>query len=333
MAVTEFECIDGHTCGNPVRLVTKGAPELNGNTQAERRLDFLERYDWMRTGLMYEPRGHAQMSGAFLYPPTRDDCDVAVLYIETSGCLPMCGHGTIGVVTMAIEHGIVTPRTPGVLNLDTPAGKVVAEYTQVGRKVKSVKLTNVPSFLLLKDVEVEIAALGKLTVDIAYGGNFYPIVEAQQNYRDMADYSPAQLVAMGNELRDYINAHYEIVHPLDANIRGVRHVQWTGAPKTPGSHAANAVLYGAAALDRSPCGTGTSARLAQRYGRGLMKKGDVLVHESIIGSQFTGTIEAETEVAGIPAIIPGIEGWAITTGYNRILLDDADPYVHGFVVG
>ncbi len=333
MAVTEFECIDGHTCGNPVRLVTRGAPALAGNTQAERRQDFLARFDWMRTGLMFEPRGHAQMSGAFLYPPTRDDCDVAVLYIETSGCLPMCGHGTIGVVTMAIEHQLVTPRTPGVLNLDTPAGKVVAEYTQVGRKVQSVKLTNVPSFLLLRDVAVEIAALGRLKVDIAYGGNFYPIVEAQENYRDMADYTPGQLVAMGNELRDYINAHYDIVHPLDPTIRGVRHVQWTGAPKQPGSHAANAVLYGAAALDRSPCGTGTSARLAQRFGRGLMQPGDVLVHESLIGSQFTGTIEAVTEVAGIPAIIPGIAGWAITTGYNRILLDDADPYVHGFVVG
>lgn len=333
MAIREFECIDGHTCGNPVRLITKGAPELQGSTQAERRLDFLARYDWIRTGLMFEPRGHAQMSGAFLYPSTRDDCDVAVLYIETSGCLPMCGHGTIGVVTMAIEHELVTPRTPGVLNLDTPAGKVVAEYSQVGRKVKSVKLTNVPSFLFMRDVEVEIRALGRLKVDIAYGGNFYPIVEAQPNYRDMADYTPAQLVAMGNELRDFINAHYEIVHPLDADIRGVRHVQWTGAPKTPGSHAANAVLYGAAALDRSPCGTGTSARLAQRYGRGLMKKGDVLVHESLIGSQFTGSIEAECEVAGIPAIVPGIAGWAITTGYNRILLDDADPYVHGFEVG
>ncbi|MCP9760301.1 4-hydroxyproline epimerase [Aquitalea sp. S1-19] len=333
MPSTEFECIDGHTCGNPVRLVTRGAPALQGDTQAERRLDFLARYDWMRTGLMFEPRGHAQMSGAFLYPPTRADCDVAVLYIETSGCLPMCGHGTIGVVTMAIEHGLVSPATPGVLNLDTPAGKVVAHYTLLGNKVKSVKLSNVPSFLLMQDVEVEIRALGRLTVDIAYGGNFYPIVEAQDNYRDMADYTPGELVSMGNELRDYINAHYRVIHPLDPNISGVRHVQWTGRPKTPGSHAANAVLYGASALDRSPCGTGTSARLAQRYARGLMKPGDTLIHESIIGSQFKGTIEAETEVAGLPAIIPGIEGWAVTTGYNRILLDDADPYVHGFVVG
>lgn len=333
MAVMEFECIDGHTCGNPVRLVTSGAPALAGATQAERRQDFVARYDWIRTGLMYEPRGHAQMSGALLYPPTRPDCDVAVLYIETSGCLPMCGHGTIGVVTLALEHGLVTPATPGVLNLDTPAGKVVAEYAQLGSKVTSVKLSNVPSFLLLRDVEVEIRRLGSLRVDIAYGGNFYPIVEAQKHYRDMADYTPAELVSMGTELRDFINAHYEVVHPLDARIRGVRHVQWTGAPRMPGSHAANSVLYGAAALDRSPCGTGTSARLAQRHARGLMKKGDTLVHESLIGSQFTGTIEAETEVAGIPAIVPGVAGWAVTTGYNRILLDGADPYVHGFVVG
>ncbi|TDR73302.1 4-hydroxyproline epimerase [Paludibacterium purpuratum] len=332
MAIHQFECIDGHTCGNPVRLVVRGAPELRGRTQAERRLDFLARYDWIRTGLMNEPRGHAQMSGAFLYPATRDDCDVAVLYIETSGCLPMCGHGAIGVVTLAIEHGLVRPRTPGMLNLDTPAGKVTASYHQEGGKVTSVKLTNVPSFLFMSDVEVTIGALGRLKVDIAYGGNFYPIVEAQENYRDMADFTPAELVAMGSELRDALNARYEVVHPLDPNIRGIRHVQWTGAPKTPGAHAANAVLYGAAALDRSPCGTGTSARLAQRYGRGWMKKDDILVHESLIGSQFIGTIEEETEVAGLPAIIPGIAGWAIVTGYNRLLLDDADPYAHGFVV-
>jgi len=332
MAVNEFECIDGHTCGNPVRLVVKGAPELEGASQAERRLDFLRRYDWMRTGLMFEPRGHAQMSGAFLYPPTRDDCDVAVLFIETSGCLPMCGHGTIGVVTLAIEHGVVTPKTPGVLNLDTPAGKVVAHYTQVGRKVQSVRITNVPSFLFLRDVPVTLSTLGEIRVDIAYGGNFYPIVEPQPGYRDMADYSPAQLVAMGRELRDELNRRYDIVHPLDPNIRGVRHVQWTGAPTGDGAHGRNAVLYGEAALDRSPCGTGTSARLAQRYGRGLLKPGESFIHESLIGSRFIGRIEAETRVGDYPAIVPSIEGWAVVTGYNRILLDDADPYVHGFEV-
>lgn len=333
MAVTEFECIDGHTCGNPVRLVTRGAPALAGASQAERRLDFLARYDWIRTGLMFEPRGHAQMSGAFLYPSTRADCDIAVLYIETSGCLPMCGHGTIGVVTMAIEHGLVKAATPGVLALDTPAGRVVAEYQLEDGKVRSVKITNVPSFLLLADVEVEIPSLGRLRVDIAYGGNFYPIVESQPAFRDMADYTPAELVSMGCELRDAINARFDIVHPADPNIRGVRHVQWTGAPKRPDSDAANAVLYGASALDRSPCGTGTSARLAQRYARGRMRPGDTLVHESLIGSQFIGTIEAVTDVAGIEAIVPGIRGWAKTTGYNRILLDDDDPYVHGFEVG
>ncbi|MGR2680344.1 4-hydroxyproline epimerase [Chromobacterium haemolyticum] len=332
MAVREFECLDGHTCGNPVRLVVNGGPKLEGETQAERRLDFIRRYDWIRTGLMFEPRGHAQMSGAFLYPSTRADCDIAVLYIETSGCLPMCGHGTIGVVTMALEHGLVRPAEPGVLNLDTPAGKVAAQYRMEGGKVAAVTLTNVPSFLYLRDVEAEVSALGRLRVDIAYGGNFYPIVEAQPGYRDMADYSPAQLVEMGRELREYLNRHYDIVHPLDPNISGVRHCLWTGAPKNAGSSAANAVLYGESALDRSPCGTGTSARLAQRHARGLLAVGESFVHESIIGSQFVGRVLAETQVGDYPAIVPSVQGWARFTAYNRILLDDADPYVHGFEV-
>lgn len=184
---------------------------------------------------------------------------------------------------MALEHGLVTPATPGVLNLDTPAGKVAARYRMDGDKVAAVTLTNVPSFLYLRDVEAEVSALGRLRLDIAYGGNFYPIVETQPGYRDMADFSPAQLVAMGRELREYLNRHYDIVHPLDPNIRGVRHCLWTGAPKNIGSSAANAVLYGESALDRSPCGTGTSARLAQRHARGLLAVGEDFVHESIIG--------------------------------------------------
>jgi len=327
-----FECIDGHTCGNPVRLVTDGAPVLNGDTQAARREDFLARFDRIRTGLMFEPRGHGQMSGAFLYPSTRDDCDIAVLFIETSGCLPMCGHGTIGVVTMAIEHDLVTPRTAGELMLDTPAGPVRARYTRNGDKVTSVRITNVPSFLFRRDVPVEHPALGPLTVDIAYGGNFYPIVDSQPNFRDMADYSPAQLIEYGRTLRELIDRdHPDIVHPLHPTIRGVRHVLWTGAPRMAGSDARNAVLYGASAIDRSPCGTGTSARLAQRVARGWQDPARPFVHESIIGSQFVARVEQLTEVGPHAAIVPSIEGWARVTGYNRIVLDPADdPYAFGF---
>ncbi len=181
-------CIDGHTCGNPVRLVAGGGPLLNGATMMERRAHFLAEYDWIRTGLMFEPRGHDVMSGSILYPPTREDCDIAILFIETSGCLPMCGHGTIGTVTMAIEHGLVKPRTPGVLRLDTPAGLVIAEYRQEGEHVEEVRITNVPSFLYAEGLAVECPALGEIKVDVAYGGNFYAIVEPQENYRDMADH-------------------------------------------------------------------------------------------------------------------------------------------------
>src|SRR6478672_4286370 len=196
-----FHCIDGHTCGNPVRLVAGGGPLLDGKTMMKRRAHFLAEFDWIRTGLMFEPRGHDVMSGSILYPPTREDCDIAILFIETSGCLPMCGHGTIGTVTMALEHGLVTPREPGVLRLDTPAGIVVAQYRRDGQYVEEVRITNVPSFLHSRGLEVECPGLGRLVVDVAYGGNFYAIVEAQQNFRDIADFTAAQLVQLSPGLR------------------------------------------------------------------------------------------------------------------------------------
>ncbi|RUU76412.1 hydroxyproline-2-epimerase, partial [Mesorhizobium sp. M7A.T.Ca.TU.009.01.3.1] len=163
MAKKSFFCIDGHTCGNPVRLVAGGGPLLQGATMMERRAHFLAEYDWIRTGLMFEPRGHDVMSGSILYPPTREDCDIAILFIETSGCLPMCGHGTIGTVTMAIEHGLIKPKTPGVLRLDTPAGLVIAEYKQVGDYVEEVRITNVPSFLHAEGLTIECPGLGEIT--------------------------------------------------------------------------------------------------------------------------------------------------------------------------
>lgn len=332
MASYTFSCIDGHTCGNPVRLVTEGAPPLQGNTQGERRQHFMAEFDWIRTGLMFEPRGHSQMSGAFLYPPTREDCDVAVLYIETSGCLPMCGHGTIGVVTMAIEQDLVAPRTPGELRLETPAGLVVASYTQEGEHVTAVRITNVPSFLYQEGLEVDVPKLGRLEVDVAYGGNFYPIVEPQDNYRDLADLRPAELIEIGRALREQLNQRYTFVHPEDPKIQGVRHCLWTGNPTHPEADARNAVLYGDNAIDRSPCGTGTSARMAQRHAKGQLKVGETFVHESIIGSLFVGRVEGTTRVGDYEAIIPSIQGWATITGFNRIIIDDRDPYAHGFVV-
>lgn len=332
MARHSFHCIDGHTCGNPVRLVAGGGPLLDGSTMMERRAHFLAEFDWIRTGLMFEPRGHDMMSGSILYPPTREDCDVGILFIETSGCLPMCGHGTIGTVTMAVEHGLVRPRTPGVLRLDTPAGLVVAEYRQVGEYVEEVRITNVPSFLHSRGLTVECPDLGTLTVDVAYGGNFYAIVEPQENFRDMADYTAGQLIGWSPVLRRRLNEAYTFEHPENPSIQGLSHILWTGKPTVDGAHARNAVFYGDKAIDRSPCGTGTSARMAQLHAKGRLKAGDDFVHESIIGSLFKGRVERELDLAARKAIIPSVGGWARMTGYNTIFIDDRDPFAHGFVV-
>ncbi len=327
-----FLCLDGHTCGNPVRLVAAGGPPLAGANMSERRLHFLREFDWIRTGLMFEPRGHDLMSGSILYPPSDPANDTGVLFIETSGCLPMCGHGTIGTVTLAIENGLIRPKTPGKLRLETPAGLVTVEYEQVGQKVKSVRLTNVPSFLAAENLAVDCPDLGPLRVDVAYGGNFYAIVDVQPNFPGLENFRAEQLIAWAREIRQRLGAAHEFVHPNDPAIRGLSHVLWAGRPLDPTSTARNAVFYGEKAIDRSPCGTGTSARMAQWYAQGRLRPGDEFVHESIIGSKFIGRIEEETSIAGRPAIRPSIEGWAVATGFNTIFLDDEDPFVHGFQV-
>ena len=315
-----------------MRLVAGGGPLLEGSTMMERRAHFLAEFDWIRTGLMFEPRGHDVMSGSILYPPTRPDCDIGILFIETSGCLPMCGHGTIGTVTMAIEHGLVKPKTPGVLRLDTPAGLVVAEYRQVGDHVEEVRITNVPSFLFAENLTVECPVLGEIAVDVAYGGNFYAIVGPQENFRDMAVHSAADFIAWSPVVRQRLNEKYSFIHPENPGINRLSHMLWTGAPVSPEADARNAVFYGDKAIDRSPCGTGTSARMAQLHARGDLKAGDDFIHESIIGSLFKGRVESETTIDGKPAIIPSIGGWARMTGLNTIFIDDRDPFAHGFVV-
>jgi len=331
---TTFNCIDAHTCGNPVRVVTSGLPVLEGETMLDKREHFLREFDWIRTALMFEPRGHAMMSGSMLYPSNRDDCDIGVLYIETSGCLAMCGHGTIGTVTVAIEKGLVKPRIAGELHLETPAGKVVASYVELDGKVKSVKLINVPSYLHAQGLTVDCPELGgELKVDVGYGGAFYAIVDPQTHYRDLEDLSASDIVRISPLLRDRLNAKYSFVHPEDSRICKLTHLEWTGKPMQAGSDARNAVFYGDQAIDRSPCGTGTSARMAQLVAKGRLQKGDSFVHESYIGSQFTGRVEDITRVGDYPAIIPSIEGWARIYGDNTITVDPQDdPYWEGFLV-
>ena len=328
-----FNCIDAHTCGNPVRVVAKGGPQLEGNTMSEKRQHFLREFDWIRKGLMFEPRGHDMMSGSILYQPHDPANDVAVLFIETSGCLPMCGHGTIGTITIAIEEGLIKPKTPGIVRMEAPAGLVNIEYKQEGKKVTSVKLTNVPAYLAAEGLTVECPDLGELVIDVSYGGNFYAIVDVQKNFAGLEHYAADQLIAWARELRRRINEKYSFVHPDNPTINGCSHILWTGTVLDPSSTARNAVFYGDKAIDRSPCGTGTSARMAQWYAKGKLKEGDSFIHESIIGSKFTGRVEKVTTVGGKPAIIPSVEGWARIYGYNTISIDkNDDPYAYGFQV-
>jgi 4-hydroxyproline epimerase len=327
-----FFCIDGHTAGNPVRLVAGGAPLLRGDTMSARRQDFLARFDWIRTGLMFEPRGHDMMSGGFLYPPTQPDCDAGILFIETSGCLPMCGHGTIGIVTFALENGLITPREPGKLRLEVPAGVIDIAYETAGDKVTAVKIRNVPAYLAEEGIAIDVPGFGPLTIDVAYGGNFYAIIEPQGAYTGIDALGAAEILRLSPIVRTLVRDKVEPVHPLDPTIRGVSHVLWADAPRAPDADGRNAVFYGDRAIDRSPCGTGTSARLAHLAAKGRLKVGDAFVHESIIGSRFIGRVEAQVELGGRAAIIPSIQGSAIATGHNILWIDRADPFWAGFQV-
>lgn len=332
MSRKTFFCIDAHTCGNPVRVVAGGAPLLKGDTISEKRLHFLKEFDWIRKGLMFEPRGHDMMSGSILYPSSNPENDIGVLFIETSGCLPMCGHGTIGTVTIAIEENLVQAKVPGRLRLETPAGLVEVRYELENQKVKWVRLTNIASYLAAESLRIDCPELGELTVDVAYGGNFYAIVDPQENFAGIEHHTTDQLVPWSRFIREQMNEKYSFVHPENPGINGLSHLLWTGKVLDPSSSGRNAVFYGDKAIDRSPCGTGTSARMAQWHARGKLKPGDTFVHESIIGSRFIGKIEDEVTLGDQKAIIPSIEGWARVIGYNTIFIDDADPFKEGFSV-
>lgn len=334
MARHVFRCIDGHTGGNPVRLVAEGGPELQGANMSEKRLHFLREYDWIRQGLMFEPRGHDMMSGSIFYPPSNPRNDLAILFIETSGCLPMCGHGTIGSITIGIEEGLIHPASPGTIRLETPAGLVRIRYQTTGDKVDWVSFTNVPSFVAASDLSLDTPSLGTLKFDVAYGGNFYAIVDPQPGFPGLEHFPASDLIRYSRELRTLIGAAYPdlFVHPEDPNIQGVSHILWAGTPLAEGSTARNAVFYGENAIDRSPCGTGTSARMAQWALRGKLRPGEPFLHESFIGSRFEGRIAGVTRVGDTPAIIPEIRGSAWIHGYNTLIIDESHPFPKGFQV-
>lgn len=327
-----FYCIDSHTCGNPVRVVVGGGPMLPHIPMSMRRELFVQEHDWIRKALMFEPRGHDVMSGAIIYPSVREDCDFAALFIEVSGCLPMCGAGTMGLATVVLEEGLVTPRTPGVLSIEVPAGRVDVRYEMNGNSVESVRLFNVPSFLHAADIAVDVPGLGRLTVDIVYGGNYYAIVEPQEAWPGLDGMKASQIVDMSQRLRRAIAPVCNPVHPEDDTISGVHHALWRDKPASAGADGRAAVFYGEKAIDRSPGGTGTSAILAQLHARGALKAGDSFRSESLIGTVFDGRIEQELKVGPYDAILPSVAGWARIIGHNTIFVNDDDPLSHGFQI-
>jgi proline racemase len=322
--------VDSHTEGMPTRVITGGVPALPGATMLERKLHFEEHLDDLRLLLMREPRGHGAMSGAILQPPTRPDADWGVLFIEVSGCLPMCGHGTIGVATVLVECGMVTVTEPEtVVALDTPAGLVHARVEVRDGRARSVTVRNVPAFLAARDERVEVGGWGTITYDMAFGGNFYALVDAASAGVVVDPAQADRLIACGADIMASINAAARPVHPADARIAGCKHVV-LHEPGRDGADARAATSIHPGWLDRSPCGTGTSARLAQLHARGVLGVGDTFVNESVIGTRFTGRIAEETEVAGVPAIVPEITGRAWITGMGQYLLDPEDPFPTGF---
>jgi proline racemase len=311
----------------PTRVVTGGVGPIPGATMLERKLHFEAELDDLRLLLMREPRGHSAMSGAILQPPTRDDADWGVLFIEVSGCLPMCGHGTIGVATVLVETGMVEVREPEtVVRLDTPAGLIEARVAVSGGRAAGVTLRNVPSFLHERDRE----AAG-VRCDIAYGGNFYALVPAREAGVTVDPAHSGELIARGAEIMAAIDAAAPPVHPADERISGCRHVIFH-APGRDGADAVNATSIHPGWLDRSPCGTGTSARMAQLWARGELGLGEPFVNQSVIGTRFTGRLVEATEVAGVPAVVPEISGRAWVTAMGQYLLDAEDPFPAGFAL-
>ena len=324
--------VESHTEGMPTRVVVGGVAPIPGSSMFERRAYFLEHMDDLRTLLMYEPRGHSAMSGAILQPSTRPDADWGVLFIEVSGCLPMCGHGTIGVATVLVETGMVEVVEPiTTVRLDTPAGLVVVDVQVAHGKAENVTITNVASFTLGLDQKVNVPGFGEVTYDMAYGGNFYAIIDADQVGIEFKRENGQRFLDAGLAISDAINAQNPPVHPENPEIKLCHHVDFI-APGSNALHWKNAMAIHPGWFDRSPCGTGTSARMAQMVTRGLMKDSDTLINESWIGSQFQGRIAGHAKVGTFDAIIPTITGRAWVMGTAQWRLDPQDPFPAGFLV-
>ena len=329
-SVRTLHAVDSHTEGMPTRVIVGGVGVLPGESMAQRRVNFMRDMDDLRTLLMFEPRGHNAMSGAILQPPTRPDCDWGVVFIEVSGCLPMCGHGTIGVATVLVETGMVPVVEPvTTIRLDTPAGVVVAEVAVEGGAARAVTIRNVASFSLALDQQVDVPGLGTVDYDIAFGGNFYAMVELAKLGFAFDRAQQQGIVEAGLAIMEAINTSKPPVHPVAPEISGCHHVQFI-APGSTAQHSRHAMAIYPGWFDRSPCGTGTSARMAQLHARGELPLHTDFVNESFIGTRFIGRLVEETAIGDLPAVVPTITGRAWVTGTAQYLLDPTDPFPAGF---
>lgn len=328
----QFSVIDAHSAGAPARVVVAGVPHVSGSSIPEKRARLMRDHDGLRKLLVNEPRGSSEMCGSLILPPIDPAADVGIVFIESGGWPEMCGAGTIGAATVLIEAGMVTATEPvTTVRFDTPAGLVTASATVEKGAVTGVTIQNVPSFMVMPDQSVELPEFGDVTVDIVYGGNLYALVPASRFGLQIVSQDAERLVAAGRVLRDAVNRQLAIRHPIEDRAATVPMIIFTEEADAAGV-CRNMVYFGPSGVDRSPGGTGTSARMAQRYYRGQQGLHEPFLHDSIIGSRFEGRLVATTTVGDFEAVVPAIRGRAHITAYTTFLLDPEDPFPEGFAV-
>ncbi|HMM22160.1 MAG TPA: proline racemase [Selenomonadales bacterium] len=326
--------IDSHTMGEPTRIIVGGVPHVPGKTMADKRAYLEEKMDHVRTAIMHEPRGHRDMFGSILTSPVNDDADFGIVFMDGGGYLNMCGHGSIGAVTVAIETGIVPAVEPETnVTFDAPAGLIKARAAVEKGVVKSVTIRNVPAFLYKEDVTVDVPGLGKIKMDISFGGSFFALVDVKELGLKVCPANVDQLVKAGMAIRDAANEQIHIEHPELKHITTIDLVEIYDQPTHPEAHYKNVVIFGDGQADRSPCGTGTSAKMATLYAKRKLALNQEFVYESIIGTLFRGKLVDTAKVGEFAAVVPEITGSAYITGFNQFVIDPNDPVKHGFTLG
>lgn len=327
-----IQAIDSHTAGEPTRIVTGGIPNIKGKTMPEKKAYLEKELDHLRTAIMLEPRGHNDMFGSIITAPTMDEADLGIIFMDGGGYLNMCGHGTIGAVTAAIETGMVPMVEPITkVVLEAPAGIVKAEAVVENGRVMSVSFVNVPAFHYKKEQKVTLDGK-EITFDISFGGSFFAIVNAKQLGLEIKPENTGKLTEVALKLRDVINAEIEIQHPTLAHINTVDLVEIYDDSKNPEASYQNVVIFGQGQVDRSPCGTGTCAKMSTLHSKGELAVGEKFVYESILGTLFYGEIVGTTKVGDFDAVIPKVAGSAYITGFNHFVIDEMDPLKHGFIL-